>query len=159
MDSPDRVLNTRERILLGIAVGLGTGCSPIAPGTVGSLGGIGIVYLLSLGGWNPGLSLIYFAVLFLIGIPATRVGQAYYKKIDPKQVVIDEIAVMPLVFVAVPITLWTLGLGFLLFRVFDIAKPYPIKKLEQIPGPWGVMLDDVLAAIFAAICLGLLHVF
>jgi phosphatidylglycerophosphatase A len=67
--------------------------------------------------------------------------------------VYDEIAAIPLVFLSVPLTFSTAILGFLWFRVFDIAKPWPVHRLERIPGGLGIMIDDVAAALYAAIAL------
>jgi phosphatidylglycerophosphatase A len=88
---------------------------------------------------------------------------------DPRQVVADELAGQSLTFLPIPffftsdITSWqicmTTALGFLLFRIFDIAKPWPIRKLEKLPKGWGVLADDLLAAVFAAIVLVICHRF
>jgi len=92
-------------------------------------------------------------VLLLIGGPLCTWASELFGKKDPGSVVYDEIAAMPLVFLFVPVTPWTLALSFLWFRLFDILKPWPIRKLEHLPRGWGVMIDDTMAALYAAVCL------
>ena len=70
-------------------------------------------------------------------------------KKDPGSIVWDEIASFPIVFWGHAVTPWSLGLGYLLHRVFDISKPPPTRRLERLPGGWGIMADDVMAAVFA----------
>ena len=105
----------------------------------------------------------YFAigsavVLTLVGIPAaTRVARALGKE-DPSQVVIDEAAGQMIAFIAVPLHWPCLLAGLILFRVFDITKPFPIRRLERLPEGTGIMLDDVGAGLYAfAIMQLLLH--
>ena len=84
-------------------------------------------------------------------------------KIDPSEVVADEFAGQALAYLVIPLLLpadlslkqccFVTGLGFLLFRVFDITKPWPIKKLEQFPDGWGILADDLLAGVYAAVVL------
>ncbi len=139
-----------------IAFGCGAGLSPIAPGTVGSLLAIPfIMYLSTLPTW------IYFVVtLLVIGIGTVAAGwsSAILKAEDPRGIVIDEIAGMLLMMLFVPIHPWSLLLGFVLFRIFDIAKPWPIGWADRrVKGGVGIMLDDLIAAMYAAMLLGLLN--
>ncbi|MCB0573694.1 MAG: phosphatidylglycerophosphatase A, partial [Saprospiraceae bacterium] len=76
---------------------------------------------------------------------------------DPRHVVADEMVGMWLTLVGLPLTLVNIGVGFALFRFFDIAKPFGIRRMESIPGGWGVVLDDVLAGVYANILLQLLN--
>jgi phosphatidylglycerophosphatase A len=78
---------------------------------------------------------------------------------DPQKIVIDEIIGFWIAMIAVPYTAWTLFAGFVLFRIFDIWKPLGIRKMEKFKGGWGVMLDDVLAGIYANIVLQVLIFF
>jgi len=72
---------------------------------------------------------------------------------DPGCVVCDEVAAFAIVFAMTPVTWATAVVGFVWFRVFDIAKPWPIRRLERLPGGWGIMADDLLAGVFAAAAL------
>jgi phosphatidylglycerophosphatase A len=85
----------------------------------------------------------------LIGIPAaTQVARSFGKK-DPQFVVIDEVAGQLITLIAVPVTWKTFLAGFILFRVFDIVKPPPVRQLEKLPGGTGIVLDDVAAGLYA----------
>jgi phosphatidylglycerophosphatase A len=85
----------------------------------------------------------------LIGIPAaTQVARSLGKK-DPQFVVIDEVAGQLITLIAVPVTWKTFLAGFILFRVFDIVKPPPVRQLEKLPGGTGIVLDDVAAGLYA----------
>ncbi|MCI0512072.1 phosphatidylglycerophosphatase A [candidate division KSB1 bacterium] len=136
-----------------LATSLGTGFSPIAPGTVGALGALLIYYLVT--PVNP----IYLGLLILglfgVGVWAATVVEKELGH-DASQINIDEV-------VGVLITIWAfdptplnLILGFMLFRFFDIVKPFPINRLQDLPAGWGVMLDDVLAGIYGHLILRLI---
>ena len=146
-----RVLTDPVHIL---AFGFGTGLSPVAPGTVGSLVGVLFAWLtLDLG--LP-LQLTVAAAISLAGIwicgeSARRIGVH-----DHGGIVWDEIAGMYITLLAAPPTIAGFALGFVLFRVFDIAKPWPIRDLDhRLGGGLGIMLDDLAAALYALILLGL----
>lgn len=140
-----------NQLVLFLATGCGLGWIPFAPGTFGSLGGLVLVYGLSqLPTWGYVLGEVAFIA---VGIwICTRAGQLM-GRLDPPSVVWDEIAAFPIVFAGVPFTPWTAVLGFLWFRVFDIAKPFPINRLERLPRGWGVMSDDLMAGVYAALAL------
>ena len=99
------------------------------------------------------------AIVTLVGIPsATRVARSSAKK-DPSFVVIDEVAGQLISLIAVPLAWKTFLAGFILFRVFDILKPPPVRKLERLPEGTGIVLDDVAAGVYAlAVMQLLLHV-
>jgi len=123
-----------------------SGYVPVAPGTAGSaVTAVAYYYLCgSLGpaGWAAVLLVGLAVSIFCADAMAREWGK------DPKRVVIDE-AIGYLVTVALlPHGLWTAVLGFLAFRVFDVVKPPPIRKLEELPGGWGIVLDDVLAGVY-----------
>jgi phosphatidylglycerophosphatase A len=95
-------------------------------------------------------------VVTLVGIPAaTRVARASAKK-DPSFVVIDEVAGQLISLIAVPLEWKTFLAGFILFRVFDILKPLPVRLLERLPEGTGIVLDDVAAGIYAIVAMQLL---
>jgi len=145
----------------------GLGRLPVAPGTWGSLPPAIIFGLMWHFGASPVLISVIMAALTLAGsavcvICAPAVIRATGKA-DPREVVADEFAGQALTFLVIPFLamgtistkqIWvTTVLGFLLFRLFDIVKPWPIRKLEKLPKGWGVLADDLLAAVCAAIVL------
>jgi phosphatidylglycerophosphatase A len=154
-----------HRFAYALATGLGAGLVPVAPGTVGALEGVAIflgILALHLGN---ALTLSALAVInlivFVAGVWASNRACEITGLKDPRVVVIDEvsgqlIALTPLALWLSPSLVAVLA-GFLLFRLFDIFKPYPIRKLELLPRGLGVMTDDVLAGIYAAVLLGAGH--
>ncbi len=154
-DAPDNLARTVLTDPVHIlAFGFGTGLSPVAPGTVGSLVGVLFAWLtLDLG--LP-LQLAVAAALSVSGIwicgeSARRIGVH-----DHGGIVWDEIAGMYITLLAAPPTITAWILGFALFRAFDIAKPWPIRDLDhRLGGGLGIMLDDLAAALYALILLGL----
>ena len=135
--------------LLLLATGLGLGRIPVAPGTFGSFWGVLIVLGLTAVQDHPAFRFACGVVLFLVGIPICAAGIRHYQTQDPKSVVFDEIAAFPFVFLLVPVTWGTAVAGFVLFRTFDIIKPWPVKWFEKFPGAWGVMSDDLVAGVMA----------
>jgi phosphatidylglycerophosphatase A len=137
-----------------LAFGLGLGLSPVAPGTVGTLLGIVIAWLTLDLGLNVQIGLAVVMVLAGIWIcdnSSRRIGQH-----DPGGIVWDEIAAMYIVLLFAPATITAWILAFGLFRVFDIVKPWPIRDLDHsIGGGLGIMLDDLVAALYAVILLAL----
>jgi phosphatidylglycerophosphatase A len=95
-------------------------------------------------------------LLCVLGVLAAAAYSSELKKTDPRQVVIDEAAGQFLVFLSITPDWTLLVIGFLLFRLFDILKPFPIRRLERLPGGWGIMADDIAAALMAK---ALLHLF
>jgi len=144
-------------VALFAASGCYIGLIPGAPGTYASLAAASALYGISRlkPGVAPELLLSAVCLISLIGvIAADTVARAEERK-DPQKVVIDEIAGQILTFAWVPLSVWTLLAGFLLFRAFDIWKPYPIRKLEHLPNGVGVLADDLLAGVFACLSLQL----
>ena len=137
-----------------LGTGFGFGHFPVAPGTVGSLWGVLLAWGLRQSGWPLWEQLLVIAVVFLIGIPICGRAARLLGTEDPGQVVFDEIAAMPVVFLVIPselpLSIPTGIAGFLWFRLFDIAKPWPVKWFDQIEGGLGIMADDIAAAIYAA---------
>ena len=138
---------------LGIATALGLGFAPFAPGTVGSAACLALWMVLPrTDGWLW-LAIIVVAVF---GTWAAGVAERRYQARDPGVVVIDEVLGMLITLFAIRPG-WRLALaGFVLFRLFDVIKPYPINRLERLPGGLGIMADDAMAAIYANIGLRLL---
>lgn len=131
---------------------LGVGLAPKAPGTFGSLLAVLVWWAMNLQVTNDRLWAIVIA--FIVGTVATAIYEKHYQRHDPKEVVVDELVGQWLALALVPITLNTLVVGFILFRFFDILKPFPIGWIDRnLPGAWGTMLDDVLAGVFAGLIL------
>ena len=144
-----------------IACGFGSGLSPIAPGTAGSLAALLPWFALRELSWPGYLAVIMLA--FALGLWACARVVDKLRIEDPAFVVWDEfvgqwIALMPLLWV--PFRWWLLAVGFALFRLFDIVKPWPVSWADRrVKGGFGVMLDDVLAGIYAAIVVVVLTYF
>jgi len=135
---------------------LGAGYTPFAPGTMGALVGIIILFLIK---WQqPNLQyftwglLLAIIIFTLFGVWSTNEMETEWGK-DPSKVVVDELIGVWVAVLWIPTETQWLILGFILFRFFDIAKPLGIRQLEKIKGGWGVMLDDVGAGIYANIVL------
>jgi phosphatidylglycerophosphatase A len=92
-------------------------------------------------------------LLILLGVPICNVGARVLGKKDPGAVVYDEIAAFFVVFAMTPVSWKSAGFGFLLFRLFDITKPWPIRRLEKLPDGWGVMADDLMAGLYSCVLL------
>ncbi len=135
-----------------IATGLYSGYLPKAPGTWGSL--VGLLLFLMLQFLSLKIYLAVVAGLFVIGTFAAGEAEKILDNRDPGIVVIDEIVGMLITMIAVPATPLAMALGFILFRLFDILKPFPIRLVDQrFHGGLGIMLDDVMAGIYSLIIL------
>lgn len=145
----------KDPVLL-LAFGFGSGLSPRAPGTAGSVMALAIYYLL-LQGLSP---LVYLLVVLLATVAGIFLCDAASRKLgvhDHGGIVWDEFAGLWLALFALPAGVWWPLLGFALFRLFDIVKPFPISWLDkQVDGGLGIMIDDIVAGSFAFICLQLL---
>lgn len=178
---PTSTRSFKDYVALAIAT-CGVGYIPIAPGTWGSAVGVGIYLLLhaavaswfaSTGdlAWKRSIDgprmiltailLVVSLVVTLIGVwAATRVERLQGRK-DPGKVVIDEVAGQLITFLFTPFVSprWLIVVGFFLFRLFDIWKPYPIRRLESLESGLGIMADDVLAGLYAATVLSLISIY
>lgn len=135
-----------------LALGFGSGLAPKAPGTFGTIVGLPLFYLIAHYSLNIQLSII--ALLFIIGIYLCDVAGKALGVSDHGSIVWDEIAAMMLVLTITPMHwIWWL-IAFGLFRLFDIWKPFPIRQCDaKLKGGFGVMFDDLLAAVYAMIAL------
>jgi phosphatidylglycerophosphatase A len=156
----------------------GVGYLPLAPGTWGSMVGV-VIYLLfrqfevlakvdvaaygrtieQTTAWIYAGNAIALLLFCLLGIWAANRGTKLFKHKDPSQAVVDEVMGQLIVFLFVPFEIsWKLILaGFLLFRLFDIWKPYPIDSLQNLPAGIGVCADDILAGVYGGTCLALIY--
>jgi phosphatidylglycerophosphatase A len=137
-----------DRILTVVATGGFAGYAGIIPGTVGSL--VGLLLYLPLTP-SPVLVRVVAAVaVFFLGVFASSRMEEIWRIKDPKPVVIDEIVGMWVSLLFVPHNVaYFLG-AFVLFRLFDVVKPFPARQAELLKGGWGIMLDDVVAGIYAS---------
>ena len=137
-----------------LATWFGCGYSPKAPGTVGSLGALVVAVPMWMGGAEPW----HFAVLSLIflypGIKASGIVAVESGRKDPQLVVVDEVLGQWLTLAGARHLDWfTFALAFGLFRLFDITKPFPIRRLESLPGGAGIVMDDMMAGVYGALVL------
>jgi phosphatidylglycerophosphatase A len=136
------------------------GYIPLMPGTLGSaLVTAGLWYLQSRthAVFSPTLWWIAIVGLTALSIVVSSRPKDVFRREDPQQVIIDECAGQLITFFLIPLTLNNLILGFLLFRFFDIIKPFPIYKMEELEGGVGITMDDVVAGVFANISLLSIH--
>ena len=133
---------------LALSTWFGVGLLPVSPGTFGTLAAVPLVsVLVYLGMWYGAFVLVLVA---LIAIWTSGRTEALLGRSDPPEVVIDEVEGFLLTMFLLPSSWLALGLGFVLFRFFDILKPYPIKQVEQkLTGGLGIVMDDVLAGLCA----------
>jgi len=135
-----------------LAFGFGAGLAPRAPGTVGSL--VALPMYLALSALSVSAYLAVVAGLFFLGVWATGRTERAIGAHDHPGIVFDEIVGQLVALTLAPLTVTALLLAFGLFRLFDIWKPFPIGWLNRrVPGGWGIMADDLVAGIAAALCL------
>jgi phosphatidylglycerophosphatase A len=135
-----------------ISTCLGIGYIGKGAGTVAAVACCICWYLAWAGDYQPLPSVIVTVAITLVGIWSANVVSKIWGD-DPARVVIDEVAGMCISLLFIPVNVIYLLSALILFRFFDIAKPLFIKKLEQLPGGWGIMFDDILAGIYANIVL------
>lgn len=124
------------------------------PGTIGSIAAIPLCLILAFQHWA--VYAVSMAVVFIIGVWSSRMYSSSLGVEDPSEIVIDEVLGMLITLFLIPLSWQTVLIGFLLFRVLDIAKPGPIHRVEKYGGGYGIMLDDILAGIFANLILRLI---
>ena len=152
-------MNFREKTVMFLATGFYVGNSPLAPGTFGSLIGLPLCFLLAANPLPVAIILAILIIFFAIWI--ANAAEKILRKNDPGCIVIDEIAGMVVTLIGLPFNLTTALIGFIIFRFFDILKPFPIRTLDKhLSGGIGVVADDVVAGIFSNVIVRiLLHYF
>ena len=140
-----------------LSLGFGSGLSPYAPGTMGTLVAIPLYLLIATQPLAIYLGIILLG--FMLGIYFCHVTSKALGVHDHPGIVWDEVIGFWITMIAVPVVNWQwIAAGFLLFRFFDIVKPWPVKLAdERLPGGFGIMFDDVLAGIYALICMQSIH--
>jgi phosphatidylglycerophosphatase A len=145
----------RTKVANIVSTWFGCGYSPKAPGTVGSAAAIGIAIAIEhYGGWRP----LWFGALALaVSGPAIWAAGETARQCgmkDPQFVVVDEVVGQWLALAGARALNWKAWLAaFVLFRLFDIWKPIPVRQLESLPGGWGIVADDLMAGVYAALVL------
>lgn len=140
-----------------VATWFGCGLMQPAPGTWGTLGGLPIALILLSFGGKAGL-LIGILLIIAIGLWACKKFETMIGTHDHSMIVVDEVAGICIALLGASLSPLSIVLAFLLFRFFDVLKPWPISYLDKnVGGAWGVMADDLLAGVFAGITLGGLH--
>ena len=144
------------KVALAFSSWFGAGLLPKAPGTLGTLGALPVaVFMKEIEVPYSALLLVFFIAL---AVWAADLSRILLGREDPPEVVIDEVAGFLLTVFLLPSSWLILFFAFLLFRVFDIAKPFPIRRLERIKGGMGIVLDDLLAGLYAALSIRLFMV-
>jgi len=138
-------------VALALATGLGSGYSPVVPGTAGSL--VGLLLFLPVHALPPAALLCAVAALSVVGVVSAGHVSRLVGLEDPGIVVIDEVAGMWVSLLFLPLTPVTAALAFVIFRVFDVVKPFPARRLEDLPGGLGIMCDDLMAGAYANLVL------
>ena len=141
-----------------VATCCGIGFIPVAPGTAASLV-IALLYKLFLFRLFWPFYFLLLVFLGALGLHASAIYAAELGHDDPRRIVIDEASGQLISLVAVPATWTGVGLSFFLFRLFDIIKPFPIRRTERLPGGWGIMADDLLAGLMARLLVFFLFLF
>ena len=128
------------------------GFFPVAPGTAGSFAALALYAIVRWIG-SPLVEGLVIAAVFVAGVWAATRSERILGGTDPGPVVIDEVLGMLVTLATLPLSLTGVVTGFVLFRIFDVVKPYPARRLEDAPGGWGIMLDDAMAGVYAHLVL------
>lgn len=139
-------------LIIFLATGFFSGFLPYLPGTAGTLIGLASYWLLLRQISTGGYLLLLLGVIPLGSFLCSK-AEGYLGKSDAAPIILDEWIGYLISVAALPYGPWALWGGFFLFRLFDISKPFPIRQIQSLPGGWGVMLDDVLAGIYANLTL------
>ena len=143
----------KNRFALWISTWFGCGFLKFAPGTIGSMAAVPFAWMLMEFGGVLALTIVT-TVLFLIGVWAAHTYVLTVQNEDPPEVVIDEVVGQCLTLMVVPVDVVYYLIGFVLFRIFDIIKPWPVNWADKnIKGGLGIMLDDILAGVYAGLAL------
>ncbi len=137
-----------NRLAKIVSTFFGAGYFPVAPGTFASLAAVLLYRFVLAGASGPAFAGVIVAVYF-VGVAAAGSFSRFLDERDPRKIVIDEVVGQWIALFLVPPDWLSLGLAFILFRFFDILKPFGIRDTERLPGGWGIMTDDVVAGLAA----------
>jgi phosphatidylglycerophosphatase A len=143
-----------DRLAVAIATVGGVGWAPVAPGTVASLVTVLVLWLVP---FSQAALVVFLIAVTVIGTWAAEHAERALGVKDPGAIVIDEVAGMTLSVLALPRTPLVLALAFVLFRIFDIVKPPPARQAQALPGGFGVMVDDLVAGLYALVIVAALR--
>ncbi len=129
------------------------GYAPLAPGTFGSAVGVGLWMVIVHAGAMAELAAI--VVSAVLGVWSAGVVERLLGKTDPGVVVVDEVLGMLVTLAWIPLTPLGVAVAFLVFRTFDVVKPWPASRLEALPGGWGIMADDAMAGVYGNLAMRL----
>lgn len=157
-------MNSKNKIYKLLSSAFGLGFLPIAPGTWGTLLGVAIhigVFLAAARGSFLQIMLIALAIVCIISVPLGNWAEKYWQRKDPKPFVLDEVAgyLLTASFFFTGNIITTIIWAFIMSRIFDILKPWPVRLAENLPGGWGILIDDLLASVYAVILLLLVNHF
>jgi phosphatidylglycerophosphatase A len=141
-----------DRVGLLVATCGYLGFAPVAPGTFGSAAGLALYGMLRFLGWEH-LELLLIAAIFVVGVWSSTAAERQLGGIDPGPVVIDEVLGMLVTLALIPVNLPGAIIGFLLFRLLDVVKPWPSARFESLHGGLGIMADDAMAAVYGNLLL------
>ena len=149
------------RLAVFLATAGYSGYFPIAPGTVGSAVGLLVYGVLARmhSPVVPAVEVLVILLLFAVGVWASTTAERFFGGIDPGPIVLDEVVGMLITLAFIPVGLSGALIGFVLFRIFDVIKPFPARRFEALHGGLGVMADDAMAAIYANLSLRLVMAF
>ncbi len=147
-----------KTIFTFLGTGFGIGYTPFLPGTAGTLLGIVIYLVLSRIFTHPFSYIVMLVIFSGFGVWICGKCDHHFKKKDSPIIVIDEIEGFLVTMFALPSSFRFIFLGFILFRAFDILKPFKIERLQRLPGGWGIMADDIAAGILANLMLHIARV-
>lgn len=146
------------RLAVFVATVAYSGYFPFAPGTIGSAAGL-VFYLLVWWAQSPIVEIALILALFFAGVWAGTTAERYFGGIDPGPIVIDEVVGMLITLAFTGVGVRGALAGFVLFRIFDVIKPFPAGRMEKLHGGFGVMADDAMAAVYANLSLRVLVAF
>ena len=133
------------------------GYVPVAPGTFGSAAGLVVLAAVRWSG-SPALELTVIILLFAVGVWSANAAERHFGGVDPAPVILDEVVGMLITLAFLPVNITGAVVGFLLFRLFDVVKPWPANRLEALHGGLGVMADDAMAGVYGNVAMRLLVV-
>jgi phosphatidylglycerophosphatase A len=152
------VQGIRKEVVVALATGFYAGYIPVASGTFGTVVAVPLCYFISI--LSPLVGFVFVAIFAGFAVWVSGEAEKIFDKKDSGLIVIDEMAGFLVALYFIPFTASSLVLGFVLFRLMDIVKPFPIKRLESaLPGGWGVVGDDLLAGAYANVALRLVMPF
>jgi len=136
-----------DRLGVFVATCAYVGYAPVAPGTFGSAAGLAVFAAVRATG-STAVEVTTIVLLFAVGIWSGAVAERHFGRVDPGPVVMDEVVGMLITLAFLPVTFAGAIVGFVVFRAFDVVKPWPSGRFERLPGGLGVMADDGMAAIY-----------